>query len=85
MKSRCFLISGLVLQAAACSSPGDGRAPEPGRELESRAESIRPRPEELGWRGIPWLRDLTEAQEAARRERRPIFLFVSAYDPLGRC
>jgi hypothetical protein len=77
---RCSLaLLGLVLEGAACSAP---RARD---DVAARADAIRPRPGELGWRAIPWRRDLVEGQEAARRERRPIFLFVSAYDPLGRC
>ena len=54
-------------------------------ELTRRAAIIKPAAEECGWRRIPWLTDLAEAQRIARAERRPLFLFASAYDPLERC
>ena len=53
--------------------------------IEERAAAIRPRPDELRWRRIPWVTDLAEARRLARVERRPIFLWVTGDDPLERC
>jgi hypothetical protein len=44
-----------------------------------------PLPGELRWRQIPWLLDLDEAVRRAREENRPLLLFVSGDEPLGRC
>jgi len=44
-----------------------------------------PLPGELRWRQIPWLLDLEEGIRRARAENRPLLLFVSGDEPLGRC
>jgi len=46
--------------------------------LQKRAAAVKPRPEELKWRKIPWGIDLLEGQRVARAERRPIFLWGAA-------
>jgi hypothetical protein len=48
-------------------------------------DAIRPSPQELKWRQIPWVLDLAEAARAARAENRPLFLWVTGDDPLERC
>jgi hypothetical protein len=53
--------------------------------LLRRADAVKPLSEELHWQKIPWMTDFEEAQRLARAERRPIFLWVSSDDPLGRC
>src|SRR5262245_46932908 len=53
--------------------------------LFRRADVVKPLPEELRWQQIPWVLDLGEAQRLARAERRPLFVWVSSHDPLGRC
>jgi hypothetical protein len=45
----------------------------------------RPLPGELRWQQIPWLLDLDEAMRQAKDENRPLLLFVSGDEPLGRC
>ena len=45
----------------------------------------RPLPGELRWQQIPWLVDLEEGIRRARAEDRPLLLFVSGDEPLGRC
>jgi len=50
--------------------------------LQRQAAVIRPRPAELSWLRIPWLTDLAKAQRAARKEGRPILMWVSNGDPL---
>jgi hypothetical protein len=55
-------------------------------DLSRRAKVIKPGPEELKWRRIPWvLDDLAEAQRLALQEKRPIFLWASGDEPLERC
>ena len=44
-----------------------------------------PLPGELRWRQIPWLLDLEEGVRRAKAENRPLLLFVSGDEPLGRC
>ena len=53
--------------------------------LEERAQVIRSAEHELRWQRIPWLVDLAEAEQLAREESRPIFLWVTGDDPLERC
>lgn len=53
--------------------------------LLRRADAVKPLAGELQWQNIPWVTDLEEAQRMARTERRPLFLWVSNDDPLGRC
>ena len=61
----------------------------PGRStlerLAKRAEVIKPTAKELPWLKIPWVLDLKAAQKTAKAEGRPIFLWVTGDDPLGRC
>ena len=83
MTRETLIFMGLLVQSAVCWA--EASAPPTPDELTARAQAIRPRADELKWQQIPWLRGLEQAQRVARRERRPIFLFVSAYDPLGRC
>ena len=54
-------------------------------QLEMRAALLRPAPGDLKWRQIPWLTSAAEAQQLARKEQRPIFLWGSDGDPLDRC
>ena len=37
------------------------------------------------WKKIPWLTDLAEGVELAKKEKRPLFLWVAADPPLERC
>jgi hypothetical protein len=50
-----------------------------------RYRAIQPTKKELQWSQIPWLTDLNEALKLARKEKRPLFLWVSGDDPLERC
>jgi hypothetical protein len=46
-------------------------------DLQKRADFIKPKPEELrGLEEIPWVLSLVEGQQLARKEKRPIFLWV---------
>ncbi|HUX88649.1 MAG TPA: hypothetical protein VMW65_16720 [Chloroflexota bacterium] len=44
---------------------------------------LRPRPDELRWRDIPWQTDLREACRLAAEEQKPIFLWAMNGNPLG--
>jgi len=54
-------------------------------DLQRWAAVIKPSPDELKWRQIPWVLDLAKGQRLAEREERPIFLWVTGDDPLERC
>lgn len=54
-------------------------------DLQRTAAVIKPSPDELRWRQIPWVLDLAKGQGLAAREERPIFLWVTGDDPLERC
>ncbi len=66
-----------------------GIAPEAVRRSPAAAriyEYVKtPRPGELAWQRIPWLVDLPRAVDLAKRENRPLLLFVSGDDPLEKC
>lgn len=54
-------------------------------ELAQIVRVVKPRADETKWQRIPWLTDLAQAQQVAKKERRPLFLFVSGDDPLEAC
>lgn len=67
-----------------------GHATAQGPELLSKAdryyyEAVKPRQQELKWQQIPWLMRLEDAVKMARKEKRPIFLWVVDNEPLDRC
>jgi hypothetical protein len=45
----------------------------------------KPHPGELKWQQIPWLLNLEEGIRLAKKENRPLLLFVSGDEPLERC
>ncbi len=68
--------------------PGNARAAEVPVTPESiarRLAAIRQPPELRKWERIPWQTDLAKAWEQAKRQGRPIFLWVAGDDPLERC
>ncbi len=44
---------------------------------------IRPQPEELRWRAIPWQTDLRVACQLAAEQGKPVFLWTMNGNPLG--
>ena len=42
-------------------------------------------PQPTRWLEIPWLLDLNEGIRLAKKERRPVLIWVSGDDPLERC
>ncbi len=77
------LFTTLLLPLAPEGGPATHRPAA--EDLARRAAVIKPTADEVRWRRIPWLTDLARAQEQARQERRPIFLWVTGDDPLERC
>jgi hypothetical protein len=63
---------------------GDGLSEEL-QTLKAKRDAIKHAPSLMRWRDIPWLTDLNEGLEVAKKEQRPIFLWVSGDEPLGRC
>jgi hypothetical protein len=83
MRTAFPLTAVLLTAGAALAAPV---ADEPSPEiLARRAAVIKPSADEVRWRQIPWLTDLGRAQELARKEGRPIFLWATGDDPLERC
>jgi hypothetical protein len=80
----------LVSATAFHSEPVAGQAPRNDlsrlpRDVTERYQAIKPRPEELKWRKVPWLIDLKEGLRLAKKENRPLLIWVSGDDPLERC
>jgi hypothetical protein len=50
-----------------------------------RVQAIKPTPEMLPWKGIPWAKDLPEGIKLMREEKRPMFMWASDDEPLDRC
>jgi hypothetical protein len=83
-----MLITGVV--GAASSQPTREPRPEQfgdkaQRDLFRRVEALRPAPELLRWRQIPWMTDLVAAQQAAKEEKRLLLIWASGDEPFGRC
>ena len=62
----------LVLLAPAGLSDDEYRKLQPDLRLKSK-----------GWASLPWRATLTDAREAALRERKPIFMMVDTGNPIG--
>jgi hypothetical protein len=64
---------------AIAGLPVFAQAPAPPRptlrQLEQRAAGLLPTKEQLRYQEIPWVHDLAEAQQVAKVERRPLFLW----------
>ncbi len=67
----------------ADQNPGADRLPADAARMYDFVKT--PHPGELKWQQIPWLTDLREAVRQAQGESRPLLLFVSGDEPLGRC
>ncbi len=46
---------------------------------------VMPRQGELKWQQVPWMVNLPEAFRQARAENRPVLVWATDADPLGRC
>ena len=47
--------------------------------------AMKPAQSEVRWQQIPWTQDLAEAVKEAKKEKRPLFVWVAGDEPLGRC
>jgi hypothetical protein len=79
------LVSYVLVAAFAASGADDNGLRAYAAALRTRAEQIRQSPAELRWQTIPWLTDLNEGLKQARAEQRPLLLWTTGDDPLGRC
>jgi hypothetical protein len=52
---------------------------------DAEYQKLRPdlRLKSRGWASLPWRATLTEAREAALREKKPIFMMVDTGNPIG--
>jgi len=89
-------VAAIGVGLATAQEPGDARrtgptAPRTGAiQLPPAADLIYKyvklrKPREYNWQRIPWLVDLPEAIHQAKAENRPILLWISGDEPLGRC
>lgn len=74
-------LSGLLVGAG----PGDSKIARYEAALDQKVAAIRHSPRERKWERIPWRTDLAAGWEEAKRENRPVFLWVAGDDPLERC
>jgi hypothetical protein len=47
--------------------------------------AIKPADSEMRWQEIPWMQDLATAAAVAKKEKRPLFVWVAGDEPLERC
>jgi hypothetical protein len=57
--------------------------PSDAAEFAPLHTSIKPRPDELRWREIPWETDLWEARRRAAGEGKPLLMWAMNGNPLG--
>jgi hypothetical protein len=77
----------------AAREPGGHRLPTYKQDVSRLSEgaakryaAIKPRPEEVKWRQIPWLTDLNKAIQVAKEEKRPLLMWTGQQShPLERC
>ena len=79
------LFSLTLLLGLAQATPAAAQTPLAPEDLAQRAAAIRPALEDLRWQQVPWLDSLTAARDAARQEKRPIFVWAPDDDPFERC
>lgn len=56
-----------------------------GTGLAAKADGVRATAAEMSFKRIPWVTDLFEGFRLARKERRPVFLYMITGDPLDDC
>ena len=79
-----LLVPFVCLILATAGGAGDPVTAEI-QALHAMARLVRLDDAVMRQRDIPWYTDANEGLKAARQEKRPILLFVSGDDPLGRC
>jgi hypothetical protein len=76
-----LLVTGAVGAASSQPTPDDKAQ----KDLFRHVEALRPAPELLRWRQIPWTTDLVAAQRTAKEEKRLLLIWASGDEPFGRC
>jgi hypothetical protein len=80
---------GLAGLLALAGGAGAGAGADPHsfdlQTLKAKAVLVKQDDTLLRWREIPWYTDAVEGIKAARSEKRPLLLWVTGDDPLGRC
>ena len=75
----------LAIAAASFARAHDGLADLRPSDLPRLLSEIKPQPGESPWREIAWLTNVTEAQQRAAKEDKPIVIFTAADgSPLSR-
>ncbi len=54
-------------------------------ELKKKADAVRATADEMNFTKIPWVTDLFEGFQQAKKEQRPVFLYMITGDPLDDC
>ena len=73
-----------LLTLLAIAHAGDPLTYE-AKALKDMARLIRQDEAQLRWRDIPWYTDAALGIKTARAEKRPVLLWVTGDNPLGRC
>jgi hypothetical protein len=81
--SAVLLVTGVVGAAPPQPTPQSGDKAQ--KDLFRRVQALRPAPELLRWRQIPWMTDLVAAQRTAKEEKRLLLIWASGDEPFGRC
>jgi hypothetical protein len=88
-KSRLFLLAAAFAAGAGPIEAGPEFKSDVSRLTGDAAKfhaALRPRPEDMKWRQIPWLTDLGAGIRMAKEEGRPLLIWTSQQShPLERC
>lgn len=74
--------------APKAKEPQGGVAPpavESSRDYSQLLQLIKATPAESSWLSIPWMLDLNEARRKAAAEGKPLVVWTTSGEPLGRC
>ena len=80
---RYFRLNTVLAQSPAAKIADVERLPPDAARVYAAIK--KPHPGEFQWQQIPWLLDLEEGIRLAKKEKRPLLLFVSGDEPLERC
>jgi hypothetical protein len=82
---RRLFITGAVVVSLATAATAQDQLASFAEALRIRAAEIKQAPAILRWQEIPWVTDLNEGLRLAREENRPLLLWTTGDEPLGRC
>jgi hypothetical protein len=91
--ARLGWLASITMALVACQLPADRKPAAPKEDASRLAKGAaqfykyvkEPLPGELKWQEIPWVLDLKEGIRLAKKEKRPVLLWVSGDDPLEKC